>query len=629
MKAVSFIFFSVLVLTNSFAPHRHQPKIMNNFKPPFMNKVKPLMDKAKPFMDKAKPFMKNLRPPTENLVDISPYDYPKPIEKPGKYNIAIFGTSDIHGAALPMDFENPVTKEAFTRGGVEYIGKYIDILRHEWKDRFIYLDGGDFQQGGYESKITDGKVVTDFFNYQNLAASAMGNHQFEDSEQVLQKRMSYAKYPFVLTNGINKETHSNYLYKGQIPMLVKKVGKALIGILGYTTMESTNRSAKGYPNFTVTKEPSLLIGASHFLRDNLKVDAVVLVAHCGYFCGNKELDLEKLGMYGPDSEELCQPTGELVDFLNSVPNDTFDAVVGGHEHTPNHFFVNGIPVVTPSKSGIDVNVIYLTLDLKNHKVLKDESLIEGPIPVCSKVFKDAKKCTFDNVDMEKEGEMKDFAFHHVKVEKDPKVTEIQKDIIATMDDLKNDIVFETDSDIPQGEGHINMFMGDVYADGMKEETGSDFALINLRGFRLDIPKGKINKLQFKNMYPYGGTIQKAEITGKDMIQLVKTMEEGKKPYYSLAGVKATYDMINNKILSVTMPDGSPIDPEKTYTFATLEYYFNGGDDFGDVLKFYTPKIIQSYEDVNDVMYRRLKEMPVIHKDDYEAAHKVRIEIVEA
>lgn len=36
--------------------------------------------------------------------------------------------------------------------------------------------------------------------------------------------------------------------------------------------------------------------------------------------------------------------------------------------------------------GKNINALYLTYDKINKRVVKDKSAIEGPVPVCSKVF---------------------------------------------------------------------------------------------------------------------------------------------------------------------------------------------------------------------------------------------------
>ena len=103
-----------------------------------------------------------------DVIDITKYDYPKPTDTDDEYNIAILGTNDIHGAFFPLDIKFRHNNFTYKSGGLEYLGKYISILREEWKERFIWLDAGDQFQGGFENKLSNGTIITDFFIHFNL-----------------------------------------------------------------------------------------------------------------------------------------------------------------------------------------------------------------------------------------------------------------------------------------------------------------------------------------------------------------------------------------------------------------------------------------------------------------------------
>lgn len=58
-------------------------------------------------------------------------------------------------------------------------------------------------------------------------------------------------------------------------------------------------------------------------------------------------------------------------------------VIQGHHHTVSHLFIDGIPIMGNINGGFYFNVMYLTFN--RDKVLLDAK-IEGPIPVCEKIF---------------------------------------------------------------------------------------------------------------------------------------------------------------------------------------------------------------------------------------------------
>ena len=72
--------------------------------------------------------------------------------------MAIIGTNDIHGTAFPREILNTATKETYKYGGLVYMARLMEIIQNEFKNRVIYLDGGDQFQGGIESgpKVSSG-----------------------------------------------------------------------------------------------------------------------------------------------------------------------------------------------------------------------------------------------------------------------------------------------------------------------------------------------------------------------------------------------------------------------------------------------------------------------------------------
>ena len=65
--------------------------------------------------------------------------------------VAIVGTNDIHGAALPTELLRGDTNQTYNYGGLQFMASMIETLRQEHQGNFLYLDAGDQFQGGIES----------------------------------------------------------------------------------------------------------------------------------------------------------------------------------------------------------------------------------------------------------------------------------------------------------------------------------------------------------------------------------------------------------------------------------------------------------------------------------------------
>ena len=63
-------------------------------------------------------------------------------------SVAIVGTNDIHGRALPTTLYRKDNNQTYNYGGLEYLASMIDTIRKEHPGNFLYLDAGDQFQGG-------------------------------------------------------------------------------------------------------------------------------------------------------------------------------------------------------------------------------------------------------------------------------------------------------------------------------------------------------------------------------------------------------------------------------------------------------------------------------------------------
>jgi len=119
-------------------------------------------------------------------IEIANYTWPLPQDDiPGTFTFPIFGTNDIHGGAFPLKVTNILTNETYGYGGLEYMASYVKTLRKDWGNRFLWLDGGDQFQGAIEGRLSNGSIITDFFDIEGVNATAIGNHEFDFGQPYL------------------------------------------------------------------------------------------------------------------------------------------------------------------------------------------------------------------------------------------------------------------------------------------------------------------------------------------------------------------------------------------------------------------------------------------------------------
>lgn len=128
-------------------------------------------------------------------------------------------------------------------------------------------------------------------------------------------------------------------------------------------------------------------------------------------------------------------------------------------------------------------------------------------------------------------------------------------------------------------------LGTLIANGMLYVTGADIALMNGGGIRDSIPAGDITMKQIYTIMPFSNYIQTGVLKGTELKAVLEN-GVGKLPapdgrYPHMAGLTFTLDVSKpaGDRVSNIMVQGQPVDPNKDYTFATLNFEFNGGDGY--------------------------------------------------
>jgi 2',3'-cyclic-nucleotide 2'-phosphodiesterase (5'-nucleotidase family) len=101
---------------------------------------------------------------------------------------------------------------------------------------------------------------------------------------------------------------------------------------------------------------------------------------------------------------------------------------------------------------------------------------------------------------------------------------------------------------------------------LKEQFKADVALVNRRGVRQSLPKGPITKATVWDLLPFENEVVVAQVKGDALRAALDNVEA------RAAGVKAKGDgWVDAK--------GAPLEAGKTYSVATLDYLYLGGDGF--------------------------------------------------
>lgn len=234
-------------------------------------------------------------------------------------DLVILHTNDVHSNIEPLASGRNAGK-----GGFQRRANYIKSIR-ETHANVLLLDAGDYNQGTPYYTLFKGEAEIMLYNAMGYDAVCLGNHEFDDGQELLAKRLERAEFQTLCAN---YDFSRSPLKKVVKPYTIIEKGGKKIGIIGVLL------DLKGYVPESARagikyKNP---IGVVNKLAKKLKTKdkchIVIVLSHLGYDGGTKER---------PSDTELAKYTKNV------------DLIIGGHSHT----FLEE-PTIVKNSAGKDV-----------------------------------------------------------------------------------------------------------------------------------------------------------------------------------------------------------------------------------------------------------------------------------
>jgi len=102
---------------------------------------------------------------------------------------------------------------------------------------------------------------------------------------------------------------------------------------------------------------------------------------------------------------------------------------------------------------------------------------------------------------------------------------------------------------------------------------TDLSILNFGGIRVDMPKGNIIVDDIKSMFPFKNKVVHVTLPGRRVREVFEQMVS-KTGIQAFGGVRLTVE--DKRIVSIEV-GGEPLDDEKIYGLATIDFLLNGGD----------------------------------------------------
>ena len=439
-------------------------------------------------------------------------------------DVQILGLNETHGQLAPTK------RDGRAAGGAATLAAYLAQEEAE-NSRTLILDSGDFMQGPAISSYFEGASTVDVFNEIGVDAVAVGNHEFDWGQDTFTERVGQAEFPFLAANIVEDST--GQAPAGIEPYLVTNLDGVKVGVIGVANPDTKNVTLPAATEGLTFLDPQQTAVAVNAAVEELRaqgVETIVVNAHQG---------LE------------TETTGALADLVELLSSEV-DLVLGGHIPLEFNTVINGIPVVqslgnTRGYSDVTLTVDRASKDTVGVKVELDPTWADG-------------------------------------IEPDPKVAAIVADYQDQLGDKLGQTVGEATTSILRGASRaVESEMGNFVTDAMRNYLdGVDFAVTNAGGLRADIDAGPITLEEIFAVLPFNNTLVTMDLTGA---QVAQVLEEGANSQYGtvqVSGLRWSYDSaapFGDRVTSVTLPDGTALDPAATYRVATNNFMAGGGDRF--------------------------------------------------
>lgn len=479
---------------------------------------------------------------------MSPVDKPPAFGSARRQNVTIVHTNDVHAQLEGMKGE----KEGEMIGGIDLMGT---VIRQEVKkddEHTLLLDAGDISTGSPVSNYFKGKPMIDSMNMLSYDAMTLGNHDIEEGADAVRLITTRADFPVLSANLIDK-TEGKSL--GDIkPYVIKQVGDLKVGILGLTTVDTMSMLSpdeREMVQLTAARETAKKV-VPQMKKEGAQM--VVLLSHLG-------LDKDK----------------DIARFVKGI-----DVIVGGHSHSElrKPIIVGKTIIVQTGSHSRNVGRLDLQVETKDGKsrVIKARSKL---IPV------NRNKDTAD-------------LFTHFMINR----------YSSQLAPIMNREIGEAAADLTQEDYHTNVAespLTNFVTDAMKEYGQADGAIINASALRTDIPSGRIKVGNIYQLLPWKTKTSLLEMKGKDVKDAVEQIMTSFLNNPAISGFKVDVDTSKpegSRVVKMTEADGKPLDPEKTYKIATIEWLANGSANVDAFTRALSRK--DDEKDLKDVLIEKIE-----------------------
>ena len=335
---------------------------------------------------------------------------------------------------------------------IDNFSKIMSIVREsEEEGNVIIVSSGDMFSGNpivdfYEEK---GYPVIDLMNRVGFDVAALGNHEFDYGQEVLQERIEQAEFPMLCAN-----MESESILLADVPAtLTIQEGDLRISFVG--VIETNGKPGAVIPsthpikleNLTFMDAADILGDYSEF-KDEQDADLMILISHLGH---------------NADDHITC-------DYSVARHFPFFDAIIGGHSHSIQDTTINGVHIY---QSGAYLNYLgKITFTIKDRKIVSED---------------------FELINLNEYAER-------------------DEELQSIIDSYNNNPVFQEVIGTNSVYMTRNQTVGCFYTDALRGYVDADMSVQNPGGIRSDLDEGDITIMEIYRIDPFNNGLMEYEMT---------------------------------------------------------------------------------------------------------------------
>ena len=425
------------------------------------------------------------------------------------------------------DFAGAIDETYHCPGAAKVAG-YYDQVRAENPDGTLVLDAGDILCAAPICNLTDGTPVIEVCNALGFDAMTLGNHEFDNGYEAMCQILPKAAFPILCAN--IRRTDTGALLPFAKPWIMLERKGIQIAVIGLTTAY-TPYMVKSFSGFTVQSPAAVLQELLPQVR-SAGADLVIVLGHL------------------PCTMVHGTPTGELWETYQAAPD--VDVMIGGHN-------VGDVACITDHtvfvKAGFSVDTIghvHLVLDA-------DKKILHREVHTLDLMTADVPKN--DSIQALVDAQM---APYRPRLSRPLAQLPVQLDV-----DCWNECA-----------------LGNFYTAGLAAAAGADIGFFNATSIFGFIPAGTVTEEMVTHVMCFDEDIFSGYMTGSQLRALfARTYDrEHWKNNRGLqfSGLRVVVDPRlpeSQRVISITLADGTPIESDTYYHVATTDYMALGGNDY--------------------------------------------------